>query len=246
MRARAGKYSVSVFLLLGLVFSSGASSAQDAATRLAELQSRLANVQSRSMRISDINEIQNLQGAFGYYFDKMLWEHVLDLLSDEATLEFGLSGVFVGKDRIREYLYGLGGGREGPIEGVLFDHLQLQPIITISDDGRSARGRWRSWVFAGVSGSGSGGDWGEGPWENEYVKEADVWKISKLHWYATFMAPYEGGWLNADADDVREHTVVSGVEPDEPTTAGYEPFPTAYTPPLHFSNPGRAEQGEAP
>ena len=215
--------------------------AQSAAERIDQAQDRVAAIQARAGRMGDLNAIENLQRSFGFYFDKMLWEHVLDLFADDATIEIGLSGVYQGKTRIREYLYALSGGTEGPLEGVLYNHMQLQPIITLANDGQSAQGRWRALILTGISGSGSGGTWGEGPYENEYIKEDGVWKISKLHWFATFMAPYEGGWLNANADTVREYSVPADVTPDAPPSLDYEPYPGVFTPPFHFPNPGSGE-----
>lgn len=214
--------------------------AQDAAAgaRLEALRARLQALDQRSDRVADLNTIENLQRSFGYYFDKMLWEQVLDLFSDDATLEIGTSGVFVGKDSIRAYLYGISGGVEGPLEGVLFEHMQLQPIVTVAADGTTARGRWRTLLLTGVSGSGSGGNWGEGPYENEYVKDDGVWKISRLHWFGSFYAPYEGGWLNADSEALKTYSAGGGTEPDRPPSIDYEPYPAAFTPPFHYENPG--------
>jgi len=215
--------------------------AQDLGARLAAARARLADIESRASRIDDINQIENLQGSFGYYYDKMLWEHVIDLFADDGTMELGSSGVYVGKDSIRDYLYSLSGGQQGPLEGVLNNHLQLQPIVTLSDDGRTASGRWRAWVLTGVSGAGSGGNWGEGPYENTYIKEGGVWKIQSIRWYGTFLAPYEGGWLNVDPADLRALTDGRGVTPDRPQSDDYTPLPAVYVPPFHFENPGRGQ-----
>ena len=204
----------------------------DAAERLNAARTSLAALDQRAMRIADQNEIENLQRIFGFYFDKMLWAEVLDLFSDDATVEIGASGVYFGKDSIRDYLYGLSGGVEGPLEGELFEHLQLQPIITIADNGQTARGRWRTLIMTGTSGSGSGGSWGEGPYENEYVREDGVWKISKLRWYGTFIAPYEGGWLETDPEDLIDYSTGSGTTPDQPSTSAEPDF--------HYPNPGRS------
>ena len=213
----------------------------DLAARLAAAQARLAALEQRAGRVDDVNEIENLQRSYGYYVDKMLWEHVVDLFAEDGTMEIGMSGVYAGKESIRRYLLSLSGGREGPIEGQLYDHLQLQPIVTVARDGQSAKGRWRAWILAGVHGSGSGGNWGEGPYENEYVKENGVWKIKKLHWYATYYVPYEGGWLNSSAEVVRAYSEGRGVTPDEPPSVRYEPYPAAFVPPFHYPNPGRSE-----
>jgi hypothetical protein len=170
----------------------------------------------------------------------MLWDEVVDLFTDDATVEIGTSGVYVGKDSIRDYFYGLSGGVEGPIEGELYEHMQLQPIVTVADDGTTALGRWRAWIMTGTSGSGSGGKWGEGPYENAYVKEDGIWKISRLHWFGTYLVPYEGGWLNLDPDGLAEYSEGDGTSPDRPPSTDYAPYPSTFTPPFHFENPGRS------
>jgi hypothetical protein len=210
---------------------------EDVAGRIEAARGRLAALAERAARVDDVNEIENLQASYGYYVDKMLWDEVLDLFTTNGTMEIGPSGVYVGKDSIRRYLYSLSGGRQGPLEGELYEHLQLQPIVTVAPDGRTAKGRWRAFIMTGTHGAGSGGNWGEGPYENEYVKEDGVWKISKLHWYATFIAPYEGGWLETDAAAVDRYARGRGVEPDLPPSESYEPYPGVYVPPFHYDNP---------
>jgi hypothetical protein len=91
--------------------------------------------------------------------------------------------------------------------------------------------------MTGTAGSGSGGNWGEGTYENEYVKQDGVWKIRKLHWYATFVAPYEGGWLDTDARAVDDFAMGRGVMPDRPPSEAYESYPGVYVPPFHYKNP---------
>jgi hypothetical protein len=234
--------------LLGTAFAAGAQDGADPTARVAAARARLAEIDRRADGVADVNALENLQRVYGYYTDKMLWEQVLDLFADDATLEIGSSGVYVGKPSIRRYLYSLSGGREGPIEGVLYNHMQLQPVVTVADDGSSARARWRALILTGVSGSGSGGNWGEGVYENEYVKQDGVWKIGKLHWHARLVAPYESGWLNADPDDERAYSEGRGVTPDRPPSVDYAPYPSAYIPPMHFPNPvsGQPAEGEAP
>ena len=227
--------SVSLLWLAGshLAHSQEASNSQ----RLVDLSSRLLQVQQRAERIRDINTIQNLQRSYGYYTDKMLWDHVVDLFSADATLEVGMSGVYQGKEHIRSYLYSLSGGEQGPHEGKLNEHLQFQPVITLADNGLTAKARWRTLMMLGESGSGSGGQWGAGPYENEYIKEDGVWKISKLHWYPTFIVPYEGGWLQSGPDAVREYSVRDDIMPDQPSTQPVNVYPDTYHPPFHFTNP---------
>ena len=94
----------------------------------------------------------------------------------------------VGQDRVRQYLHTLPELKYG----TLFNHMQLQPVIDIAPDGKTAKGRWRAFEQFGALHRSA--QWAEGTYENEYVKEDGVWKISKLHYYMTYYVDYYKGW----------------------------------------------------
>jgi hypothetical protein len=206
---------------------------------LSALQSRLDTLQVRAHRIKASNDIKRLQRAYGYYLDEALWDELVDLFTEDATVEYAREGLYRGKDRIREYLNVLGGGQLGLSEGQLNEHYQLMPVITLAEDGLSAKGRWRAIILNGEFGEAA--MWGEGPYENEYAKEDGVWKISKVRWYQTILVPYEGGWgLNEDIN--KGIYVSSEFPPDEPQTDNFGSWPETFLPPFHFENPvGRYE-----
>ncbi|HEY8509967.1 MAG TPA: nuclear transport factor 2 family protein [Steroidobacteraceae bacterium] len=198
---------------------------------VAALSTVLAQLQTEAQRVQDVSEIKRLQRAYGYYVDQHMWDEVADLFTQDATFELGLDGVYVGRERIRKYLYTLGGGSAGLKHGQLDEHMQLQPVVHVSDDGRTAKARWRAFIMAGEFQKSA--VWGEGTYENEYVKENGVWKISKLHWYQTFLVPYEGGW--AKNKDVTGGVLVSRqLPPDRPPTVSYQVWPNVYIPPFHY------------
>lgn len=201
---------------------------------LVVLSTQVDALEQRKTRIEDVNAIERLQHAYGYYVDRALWDDVADLFADDGTLEIALDGVYVGKARVREYLYALGGGRQGLVDGELSEHLQVMPVITLADDGRTAKARWRAIALSGRL----GGDafWSEGPYENEYVKDNGVWKIKTLHWYQALHVPYAGGW-QTNPDPTGGKVVSSTLPPDRPPTIEYKTWPDTYVPPFSFPNP---------
>src|SRR3954469_17306059 len=70
-----------------------------------------ASVLQRAERALDLKEIERLQRSYGYYIDRSDWDNVVNLLTDDATAEYGQSGVYVGKASIRALLYGIGYGQ---------------------------------------------------------------------------------------------------------------------------------------
>jgi hypothetical protein len=203
-------------------------------TALAEQRSLLARLEHRRQLIEDANDIKRLQRSYGYYLDEAMWDEIVDLFAEDGTIEIALDGVYEGKPRIREYLYALGGGRAGLAQGQINEHMQLMPVISVAPDGQSARGRWRAIIMAGTLGQDA--LWGEGPYENEYVKEDGVWKLKSVHWYQSVVVPYEGGWqVNPDVNGGK--WVSAELPPDKPPTVEYETWPGTYLPPFHFPNP---------
>ncbi len=201
---------------------------------LKSLNAHVGMLEQRKTLLQDVNAIERLQGAYGYYLDRGLWDEVANLFANEGTIEVALDGVYVGKQRVREYLYALGGGRQGLAAGVLDEHLQVMPVISVAADGLTAKARWRGIVLNGKQ----GGDafWGEGPYENEYVKEGGVWKIKTLHWYQALFAPYAGGWQN-QPDPTLGKRVSATMPPDRPPSVDYKTWPDTYVPPFSFQNP---------
>lgn len=217
-----------------LLFGCESGPSAEEAARQAALEARIAALEARKTRIEDVNAIERLQHAYGYYVDRGLWDEAAELFAADGTLEMALDGVYAGKARVREYLYALGGGRKGLPEGRLDEHLQVMPVVTLGADGTTAKARWRAIVLTGAL----GGDafWGEGPYENEYVKDGGVWKIKTLHWYQALYVPYAGGWQTNPDPTLGKH-VAAALPPDRPPSVDYKTWPETYVPPFSFPNP---------
>lgn len=191
---------------------------------------RAAELVHRAQRLADEQAIENLVGMYGYYFDRRMWDDVADLFSEDGTIEMAQRGVYVGKARIRAFLDLL--GPQGLRDGELFDHAQLQTIVTVAPDGRTAKARSRTLAMTGrFEGD---GEWSEGIFENAFVKEGGVWKLRAVRYYPTFISDYDAGW----AEDAKPAPGPSdALPPDRPPTDDYEIYPRAHIPPYHYPNP---------
>jgi SnoaL-like domain len=205
------------------------------ATPAAVSNARLDELDHEIQQLEDVRAIKTLQRAYGYYTDRALWSEVADLFADDATLEMGADGVYVGKPRILEYLRRLGGGRDGLSYGELHEHLQLQPVVHIEKDGLHAQARWRDVGMLGEYGKSAA--WSEGVFENEYVKRNDVWMIHSAHLYVTFVAPYQQGWARLKPTSDWRSQVAKDFPPDRPPTARYGQFPQMQVVAFHYRNP---------
>lgn len=217
--------------------ASAAGADVDART-IARLQARIAALDTEAARIEDADAVKKLQRAYGYYIDKGYWGEAAALFADDATMEIGVDGVYVGQARIRERLMLDGGGNPGPglPFGQIYHRMQLQPVVDVAPDGTTAKGRWREIALLGHYHHDA--EWGAGVYENEYVKQHGVWKIWKLHYYPSFVAPYDSGWakLKPVTGDWKS-AVGKALPADRPPTVRYEPFPDTFTPPFHYKSP---------
>jgi acetyl esterase/lipase len=212
------------------------SDAQLTINRHADVRVVLADLSRRATRLQDEQTVENLQRIYGYYFDRAAWDQVADLFAPDATLEMGLQGVYVGKQHLRRFLETL--SPQGLSAGVLNDHIQLQTLVDIAPDGKTAYCRSRELAMTGVYGK--SGAWSEGVYENTYVKDHGIWKFKSLHFYPTLSTDYDAGWAKSALPAAGPSTAVP---PDRPPSETYNIYPKAFVPPYHYRNP---VTGEAP
>ena len=189
----------------------------------------LAALKRRILRLEDAAAIENLISAYGYFLDKQQWDRLTDLFADDATMEISLRGVYVGRQSIRRALELF--GPQGTRHGCLHNHLQLQPVIHVSDRGRA----WaRSRAFSQLGNYRGAALWHGAVYECEFVKIAGTWKYQRDHVYTTYFADYERGW----AFGARAAPKPSDrIPPDLPPTEQYDVFPGRHVPPFHYPHP---------
>ncbi len=233
---------MAVFLLGALLTFPAA--AQDAPARsspevaetIAALEAAIAEAEREVALIRDRDEIDNLIRAYGYYLDKNMWDDLADLFAEDGSIELAQRGVYRGRERVRAFLKTVFGPM-GPAPGRLGDHLQVQPVIHVAPDGRTATARSRviqMMGFAGRSASLLGG-----VYVNELVKEDGVWKIKSDHVLNTFVAGYDGGWAHAASQRLPGPS--ERLPPDEPPTQTFRPFPYVIDIPFTYPNPVTGE-----
>ena len=213
---RAGTLAIAAAMLAA---GAAPAAAQSAAERLDALDDRIT-------RLEDLNEIERVQRAYGYFVDKGQWTPLADLFTEDATLEIGGKGIFIGRDRVLEYMQ-TAFGPDGAKAGLLANHMQFQPIPDISEDGDTGWMRARAYVMSV--------GWGLPLYENEYEKGEDgTWRISRLTGPFTMYTNWEG-WgeyaLNNTWPDKFDPP------PDLPPSVVYLTYPAYYIIPFHYPNP---------
>lgn len=209
--------------------------ADDAADRLRAMEQRLAQLENEVGIQHDVEDIRRLQYTYGYYMDQQLYGQVVSLWSDNPiSVEIGGTGVMRGREGV---LRRFGNGQDvGPVFGFLREHIQMQGVIHVSPDRQTARGRFRALALVSLRpGDAEGQGIQLGLYENEYVRENGVWKISKLDYKQIFTAPYLRGWSEAPL-----YSECGWDSADAPTT-WYHPYPETGVFPFHYPNPVTGE-----
>jgi hypothetical protein len=176
----------------------------------AALLARVEGLERRLRELEDVNAIRRLHHAYGYYIDLCRADEVVDLFARDGEVLF-LSGIYRGHAGVARlyktwFQQFFTGGRPGPVDGFLLDHFQMQDIITIADDRKSAKGRFRALLAGGNHESRPDKPeglplqfWEAGLYENDYVREGGIWKIARLDYRVQWQADYEAGWARQAA-----------------------------------------------
>jgi len=160
----------------------------------------LEELQARITRLDDIKQVEKLQRIYGYYLDYFEYQKVVDLFSDNCeSVEVADFGVYRGKAGVKRFYLDLLGSKP-PRVGELSIGMIMQGVVDIDPDGKTAKGRWYCMsIEAKPTISLHEGElrqlWGNGIYENEYVKENGKWLFKKVFYFLNFRTPYEDGWL---------------------------------------------------
>ena len=172
------------------------------------LAQEVRDLRARLQVQEDIHAVRTLQFKYGYYMDKGLYDQVVDLFASDGVLHF-MGGIFRGRAGVSRFYCGrlrsgFTGGHNGPVYGLVADHMQLQDIVDIAPDGQTAKARVRAMLVGGSHTTKPEINprlplqwWEAGVYENEYRKEDGVWKIAVLDYHLFWQADYEQGWAHS-------------------------------------------------
>jgi len=216
---------------------------------IAKLTKRIDDLEHALGIEQDVNQVRRVQYTYGYFIDKSQYNECVDLFADDGEVWF-LGGIYKGKAGIRRlyierFQTHFTQGHNGPRYGWLLDHPQLQMVIDVAPDRKTAKLRGRSQMQAGLHETAEGEQrawWEGGIYENEYVKQDGVWKIKALRYYPFWHGSFEEGWAKTPIDFIPMATEAQ-LYPNDPTgpDALIEPrprlWPATDTVPFHYPHP---------
>lgn len=172
-------------LLLAGCAANGAVASNVGVGGTAALTARLADVRA-------IREIKRLQHSWGHYAEAGQFADLADLFTPGGIWTDGATTI-TGRAAIDRHMrLAAGGDANGLAADRLNIHLFLSPVITLSPDGQSARGRWHQVAMTGRAGASA--QWAGGINVIDYARTADGWAISRVHYHPQFTGPYDKGW----------------------------------------------------
>jgi len=215
--------------------------------RIKALESCMEELNQEVNLLKDIHAIRRLQHAYGYYIDKCLYDETVDLFSEKGEVHF-LGGIFKGRAGVHRLYCGrfrenFTSGVNGPQWGFLLDHPQLQDVIDVSPDRKTALGRFRSMMQAGRNEDCEEETrqwWEGGIYENTYVREDGVWKMGILNYRPVWHATFEDGWAKTPPKFVPLYAKTfpdDPLGPDELKKPAPELWPETDIVPFHYPHP---------
>jgi hypothetical protein len=217
--------------------------AKDLETRITllenQLKEKLAILDSKVRNLEDIEEIEKLQRAYGYYLEHAMIDEFEDLFADDPDVALNFLGkrIFKGKVGGRRFLEAIGAGQPDP--DFLHIAMQLSGIVNVDTTGLTAKGRWYGWGAAAIpEGKGVSPSFFVAVYEVEYIKENGKWKIKIL----TLSMQYH---IDNPKDSFVKQERIAALDPNyvRPRSEFGVPdnfnteYPSGYILPFHFKHP---------
>jgi hypothetical protein len=197
-------------------------------------------------RLRDIDAIRRVEHAYNYYLVMWMHDEIIDLFADrdDTTLEWP-EGTFFGKDGLSRFYRNINPNKDPEF---LHQMMHLSDIIDIAEDGKTGKGRW--WGFGAIAvPQGDGGIVQAmvcGVYENDFIKENDIWKLWKIKWVPVYYFLPAVGWVKEEQlvgpgpplpGEEGEASIPDWWQSDLPTKNIPYSYPSGYILPFHFKHP---------
>ncbi|MEO6153902.1 MAG: nuclear transport factor 2 family protein [Croceibacterium sp.] len=174
----------------------------------------LAEAQVALRRSLAFDSIENVSAAYQAYLDDFKSDNFSALLATKGFKMSAFAGYYVGRERVAEAGRRVWGPEPVTRAGISF-HWRVQPVILVSDDGRSANMRVRLFQprtgkDVGAAGGFYGAYFYSGMYHDQFVLEDGVWKMWNLSLDEPYMSnvAWKVGWARA-----KDPTVVPTAAP---------------------------------
>ncbi len=219
-------------------------------SEIVALRDEVAALRRRVETLEDEAAIRRLHWTYGYLIDYCQYEDVVQLFAQDGEVLF-LSGIYRGHAGVRrlyvEWFQNLfTRGADGPVDGFLLDHYQMQDVITVADDRMTANGRFRANMAGGFheicehKPEGVPEQFMEaGIYENSYVRENGIWKIKRLDYIVQWQAEYDKGWSKTEShlQPFKDTFPGNPIGPDELVGVERPAWPARARVPFHYAHP---------
>lgn len=154
-------------------------------------------------RVESVRQIKDLQRTFTQLAQYGKFSDMAGLFTETGQLWWGETHpvtdarpqvIHTGRDNIEAWLRSDSGDMDGVQPGSMHTLINETPVVTLSEDGKSAKGRWHS-LRLQSNGKGATKIRG-GMMVNEYVLADGKWKISLLRYHPLYSGDYAKGWKN--------------------------------------------------
>jgi phosphoenolpyruvate synthase/pyruvate phosphate dikinase len=135
----------------------------------------IEELEKRVRAIEDLEEIKKLHQKYINLMDNLKYKEVLELFTEDASVEIRNSGVLQGKKGLTDIYINKLGRRTARSEG----HFVIEPDITVNRD--TAKGTWLVYMLF----SKPAVEWVQGRNEAEYKKVGGKWKIKSMKFMRT-------------------------------------------------------------
>lgn len=201
----------------------------------AGLKDQVNRLSNQIGSLEDAMAIRRLHQTYESLLDRGMYEEVVNLFAEDGEAVFN-GGVFMGKDKGVRRLYcshfsaGFTGKKIEPAPGFEPDSGQLQDIVEVAPDRKSARAQFPYSMQVGtpmsedsqlvkmarLQGEGILKWWESGIHEVFCVKVGESWKIKRLEYRVTAKADYRPGRAYAKPIEVQPFSKAYPVDPAGP------------------------------